>query len=68
MTGRGAHRAGTFTLSLLMAVIGVALVVQAVSGHGSVLSPRLLLGVLFVAAGAGRMYVEKRRSGGGRGA
>jgi hypothetical protein len=68
MTGRQAHRAGTFTLSLLMAAIGVALVVQAVSGHGSIISPRLLLGVLFIAAGAGRMYVEKRRSGGGRGA
>jgi hypothetical protein len=64
MTGRGAHRAGTFTLSLLMAAIGVALVVQAVSGHGSVLSPRLLLGVLFVAAGVGRMYVESRRNRG----
>jgi len=62
MNGRQAHRAGTFTLSLLMAAIGVALVVQAVSGHGSVISPRLLLGVLFVLAGAGRMYVEKRRS------
>jgi hypothetical protein len=61
MNGRQAHRAGTFTLSLLMAAIGVALVVQAVSGHGSVLSPRLLLGVLFVAAGVGRMYVERRR-------
>jgi hypothetical protein len=68
MTGRQAHRAGTFTLSLLMAAIGVALVVQAVSGHGSILSLRLLLGVLFIAAGAGRMYVEKRRGGGGSGA
>ncbi|MGA8363918.1 MAG: hypothetical protein WB709_05310 [Solirubrobacteraceae bacterium] len=66
MNGRQAHRAGTFTLSLLMAVIGVALVAQAVSGHGSIVSPRLLLGVLFIAAGAGRMYVEKRRGGGGR--
>jgi hypothetical protein len=68
MTGQGAHRAGTFTLSLLMAAIGVALVVQAVSGHGSVISPRLLLGVLFVIAGVGRMYVEKRRGDRGRGA
>jgi hypothetical protein len=68
MNGRQAHRAGTFTLSLLMAAIGVALVVQAVSGHGSVISPRLLLGVLFVLAGVGRMYVEARRSGGDRGA
>lgn len=53
-------------LSLLMAAIGVALVVQALSGHGGVISPRLLLGVLFVVAGVGRMYVEQRRSGRGR--
>jgi hypothetical protein len=61
MSGRGAHRAGTFVLSLLMAAIGVALIVQAVSGHASVISPRLLLGVLFVAAGAGRLYIEVGR-------
>jgi hypothetical protein len=65
MTGRRIHRSGTFVLSLLMAAIGVALIVQAVRGHGSVVSPRLLLGALFVAAGTGRLYVEKRR---GRGA
>ncbi|HEV3319976.1 MAG TPA: hypothetical protein VG053_09695 [Solirubrobacteraceae bacterium] len=62
MNGRQAHRAGTVVLSLLMGAIGVALVVQAVSGHGSIISPRLLLGVLFIAAGAGRLYVERRRS------
>jgi hypothetical protein len=61
MTGRGAHRAGTFVLSLLMAAIGVALIVQAVSEHASVVSPRLLLGVLFLAAGAGRLYIEVGR-------
>ncbi len=64
MTGRGVHRTGTFVLSLLMAAIGVALIVQAVSGHGSIVSPRLLLGVLFVAAGAGRLYVQARRANG----
>jgi hypothetical protein len=58
MTGRGAHRTGTFVLSLLMAAIGVALIVEAVAGSGSVISPRLLLGVLFIAAGAGRLYIE----------
>jgi hypothetical protein len=52
---------GTFVLSLLMLAIGVALIVQAVAGHGSVISPRLLLGALFVAAGAGRLYVEMGR-------
>jgi hypothetical protein len=61
MIGRQAHRSGTFVLSLLMAAIGVALIVQAVAGHGSAISPRLLLGVLFLAAGVGRLYVELKR-------
>ena len=65
MIGRGVHRTGTIVLSLLMAVIGAALIVQALSGHGGVISPRLLLGLLFVAAGAIRLYYESRR---GRGA
>jgi hypothetical protein len=64
MNGRQAHRAGTLVLSLLMGAIGVALIVQAASGHGSVVSPRLLLGVLFIAAGGGRSYLEARRSRG----
>jgi hypothetical protein len=55
---------GTLVLSLLMAAIGVGLIVEAVAGHGSVLSPRLLLGVLFLAAGVGRMYVETVRGRG----
>ena len=50
--------------SLVMAVIGVALIVEAVAGHGSVISPRLLLGVLFIAAGGGRMWIESKRGRG----
>jgi hypothetical protein len=65
MTGRQAHRGGTIVLSLLMAAIGVALIVQAVDGHGGAISVRLLLGVLFGAAGVGRLYAERKR---GRGA
>ena len=49
--------------SLVMAAIGVALIVEAVDGHGSVISPRLLLGGLFIAAGAGRLWVEAKRGG-----
>jgi hypothetical protein len=64
MNGRQAHRIGTLVLSLAMAAIGLALIVQAVGGHASAISPRLLLGVLFIAAGAGRWYVEVRRSSG----
>jgi hypothetical protein len=61
MTPRQAHRAGTVVFSVLMAAIGLALIGQAVGGHGSIISPRLLLGVLFVAAGAGRLYLERKR-------
>jgi hypothetical protein len=64
MNGRQAHRSGTFVLSFAMLAIGVALVVQAIGGGGSVLSARLLLGILFVAAGTGRAYLEIRRSRG----
>jgi hypothetical protein len=65
MIGRQVHRASTFVLCLLMGVIGFALIVQALSGHGGVISPRLLLGALFVAAGGGRSYLEIKRSRGG---
>jgi hypothetical protein len=61
MNGRQAHRTGTFVLSLAMAAIGVALLVQVIGGHAASISPRLLLGVLFVAAGVGRAYLEIRR-------
>ncbi len=44
-----------------MAVIGVALVVQAVSGSAGVVSGRTLLGVLFIAGGVLRLWVERRR-------
>ncbi len=65
MTGRGIHRSATMALSMLMALVGAALVVEAVGGDGGVLSPRTLLGALFLVAGVGRLYVEARR---GRGA
>ncbi|MHB8241372.1 MAG: hypothetical protein ACYDHN_05225 [Solirubrobacteraceae bacterium] len=64
MNGRQAHRTGTLLFSVAMLAIGVALIVQVIGGDGSVLSARLLLGVLFLAAGAGRAYVEIRRGGG----
>jgi hypothetical protein len=61
MTGRRLHRSATVALSTLMVLLGVALVVQALAGHGGVLSPRTLLGLLFLAAGVGRLYIEARR-------
>ena len=50
---------GTLVLSLSMAIIGIALIVQAVAGDGGVASS--LLGALFLAAGLGRVYVERKR-------
>ncbi len=60
--GRGLHRSGTLVLSMLMAVIGVALIVEAIVGvrHGGI-SLLLVMGVLFVAAGVGRLYTLLRR-------
>jgi hypothetical protein len=51
----------TLLLSLVMVAVGFALIVQAVGGGASPISPRLLLGLLFIAAGCGRTYVEFRR-------
>jgi uncharacterized membrane protein HdeD (DUF308 family) len=61
MSGRQVHRTGTLVLSLLMVAIGIALTVQTLVVQGSPLSARLLLGVLFIAAGVARIYLEVRR-------
>ena len=50
----------TRVLSTLMVVIGVAMIVRTVVGGGGPVALGLLLGVLFVAAGVGRLYVERR--------
>jgi hypothetical protein len=50
----------TRVLSTLMVVIGVAMIVRTVAGGGGPVALGLLLGVLFVAAGVGRLYVERR--------
>jgi hypothetical protein len=47
-------------LSIAMIVIGVALVVRTLIAGGGGLAVGLLLGVLFVAAGALRLYIQHR--------
>jgi uncharacterized membrane protein YadS len=61
MSGRQVHRTGTLALSIAMVAIGVALAVEAIAGAGGVISMRLLLALLFLAAGSGRIYLEIRR-------
>jgi hypothetical protein len=48
-------------LSGLMVVIGLAIVVRTLAEGGGALALGLLLGLLLVAAGVGRLYVERRR-------
>jgi hypothetical protein len=50
----------TRVLSALMILIGLAIVVRTLAAGGGPLALGLLLGLLFVAAGAGRLYAERR--------
>ncbi|HEY1689278.1 MAG TPA: hypothetical protein VGF95_10495 [Solirubrobacteraceae bacterium] len=61
MNGRDVHRTGIVVLAIAMAAIGLVLIVQAATGDSGVLSGRTLIGVCFLLAGAGRLYVEARR-------
>jgi hypothetical protein len=47
-------------LPVLMLLIGVALIVKTIAGGGGALAVGIVLGVLFIAAGAGRLYLERR--------
>ena len=49
----------TFALSILMIVIGVALCIRTLVAGGGALASGLILGVLFVVAGAGRIYIRR---------
>ena len=59
--GRGMHRAATLALSAAMVVLGLAMLVRTLGAGGGPLALGTLLGVLFVAAGAGRLYLTWRR-------
>ncbi len=51
----------TALLSVVMLLIGVAIIVRTLAAGGGPLAFGLLIGLLFVAAGAGRLYAERRR-------
>jgi hypothetical protein len=42
-----------------MVLIGVALIVRTILGGGGPVAIGIILGLLFIAAGAGRLYVER---------
>ena len=51
----------TLALSALLVLLGVAIVVRTIAAGGGAAATGIVLGVLFVAAGAGRFWVERRR-------
>jgi hypothetical protein len=48
-------------LSVLMLLIGIAILVRTVIEGGGALALGVIVGALFMAAGAGRLYAERRR-------
>jgi hypothetical protein len=61
---RDVHRGATLVLSAAMIVLGVAILASTLARGGGPLAVGVLLGVLFVLAGAGRLYVERARGRG----
>ena len=47
-------------MSVLMMIIGVALIIRTLAAGGGAIAAGVLLGVLFVAAGAARLYLQLR--------
>jgi hypothetical protein len=59
---RQLHRASTRLLSLAMVAIGIALVARTVVVGGGAVALGVNLGVLFVAAGGARLYLQGRQA------
>jgi hypothetical protein len=57
---RNLHRGTTRVMSTVMVLIGVAMIVSTIVHGGGALALGILLGVLFIAAGLGRLYVLGR--------
>jgi hypothetical protein len=61
---RDVHRGTTGLLSVTLILLGIAMIARTVANGGGPLAFGLLLGVLFIAAGLGRLYVNARLSRG----
>ncbi len=57
---RNFHATTTALLSLALIVLGVAMIIRTLVAGGGPLATGLLLGGLFVLAGAGRIWVGRR--------
>jgi uncharacterized membrane protein HdeD (DUF308 family) len=54
------HRISTLVMSVLMVVIGIALLVRTLAAGGGAVATGVILGVLFIAAGGARLYMQLR--------
>ena len=61
--GRNLHRASTRVLSVVLVALGIAMIVSTLVRGGGATALGLLLGVLFIAAGLGRLYVLTQTRG-----
>jgi multisubunit Na+/H+ antiporter MnhB subunit len=57
---RQLRRGTTRLLSVVMVGLGVAIVVRTLAAGGGPLTVGVLLGLLFIAAGAARLYLQSR--------
>ena len=58
--GRGTHRAAAMLLSAAMVALGIVMLARTLMAGGGPLAVGTVLGLLFVAAGAGRLYFTWR--------
>ena len=59
-TPRELHRTGTVLTSVLLVVLGAAMLVTTLVRGGGALALGLVLGILFMGAGAGRLFIMRR--------
>jgi hypothetical protein len=56
----GLHGGVTVVLSSIVALLGLAMIVTAIAGGGGPTSRGVLIGVLFLLAGSGRVWLTRR--------
>ena len=58
--GRQLHSSSTRVMSIVMIVIGMALIARTLVAGGGALATGIVLGILFVLAGLARLYMQLR--------
>ena len=59
--GSDLHRRTTTILSIALIVLGVAMIIRTLTAGGGPLATGMLLGGLFILAGAGRVWIARGR-------